>query len=56
MWWLGAAMAAANVLGAQTGTLLAIRHGNRLLRSAFIVVVCILTVRSGWDVWLSVGR
>lgn len=56
MWWLGAAMAAANVLGAQAGTLLAIRHGNRLLRSAFIVVVCILTVRSGWDAWLSVGR
>ena len=56
MWWLGAAMAAANVLGAQAGTLLAIRHGNRLLRSAFIVVVCILIARSSWDAWLSLGR
>ena len=55
LWWLGAAMAASNVLGAQAGTLLAIRHGNRLIRSAFIVVVCILITRTAWDAWRSMA-
>lgn len=50
-WALGAAMALANVLGAQAGTVMALRHGSRLIRSAFIVVVCILIVKTGRDAW-----
>lgn len=51
-WGLGAAMAASNVLGAQAGSILAIRHGSRLIRIAFIAVVCILIARTGWDAWV----
>jgi len=50
-WGLGGAMAVANVLGAQAGTVLAIRHGNRLIRTAFIAAVCILIAKTGWDAW-----
>jgi len=50
-WPLGAAMAASNLLGAQAGTLLALRHGSRLIRSAFIAVVCILIFKTGRDAW-----
>jgi uncharacterized membrane protein YfcA len=50
-WMLGAAMAASNVLGAQAGTALALRHGSGLIRSAFIVVVCILIIKTGRDAW-----
>ena len=52
-WMLGAAMAASNVLGAQAGTVLALRHGSKLIRSAFIVVVCILIVKTGRDAWFA---
>jgi uncharacterized membrane protein YfcA len=51
-WALGAAMAVSNVLGAQAGTAFALRHGSRLIRSAFILVVCILIVKTGRDAWL----
>ena len=50
-WLLGAAMAASNLAGAQAGTVLALRHGSRLIRSVFIVVVCILIVKTGRDAW-----
>ena len=53
-WVLGTAMAAGNLLGAQAGTLLALRYGSRLIRSAFIVVVCILIVKTGRDAWFGV--
>lgn len=52
-WALGAAMAVGNLLGAQAGTVLALRHGSRLIRSAFIVVVCILIVKTGRDAWFA---
>ncbi len=52
-WMLGAALAVANLLGAQAGTLLALRHGSRLIRSVFIVVVCILIVKTGRDAWFT---
>lgn len=51
-WGLGAAMAASNLLGAQAGTALAIRHGSRWIRSAFIFIVCLLIVKTGWDAWV----
>ena len=50
-WLLGAAMAASNLAGAQAVTVLALRHGSRLIRSVFIVVVCILIVKTGRDAW-----
>ena len=50
-WGLAAAMAACNVTAAQSHTLLALRHGNRVLRQAFIVIACILVARTARDAW-----
>ena len=52
LWALGAAMAASNLLGAQIGARLAIRHGSRLVRRVFLVVVSVLIARLGYDVLL----
>lgn len=49
MWRLGFAMAACNVAGALVGSQLALRHGSRLVRSVFLVVVSILIARFAWD-------
>ena len=48
---LGLAIAACNVAGAQVGTRLALRHGTRLVRGAFVVVVAGLVVRTAWQAW-----
>lgn len=50
LWQLGLAMAAANIAGAQVGARLALRGGVRLLRLAFVGVVALLIVKTGWDV------
>ncbi len=55
LWAVGAAMAVSNLLGAQLGARLAIRHGSRLVRRVFLVVVTALIARLTWDVvsgWL----
>lgn len=51
MWQVGLFMAAANVCGAQFGTHLAVRHGNRFIRYLLLVVVSVLAVKLGWDIW-----
>jgi uncharacterized membrane protein YfcA len=53
LWALGAAMAASNLLGSQVGARLAIRHGSRLVRRVFLVVVSVLIARLGYDVVLA---
>jgi uncharacterized membrane protein YfcA len=50
LWALGAAMAVSNLLGSQIGARLAIRHGSRLVRRVFLVVVSVLVARLTWDV------
>ena len=50
LWALGAAMAAANLLGSQLGTRLALRRGSAWVRRVFIVVVSALVLRLAWDV------
>ena len=50
LWPLGFAMAAANVAGAQVGARLALRGGVRLVRVAFVGVVALLILKTGWDV------
>ena len=50
LWPLGLSMAAANVAGAQLGARLALRGGVRLVRAAFVAVVALLIVKTGWDV------
>ncbi|RBY83354.1 TSUP family transporter [Blastococcus sp. TF02A-26] len=50
-WGLGLLMGAANVLGGYLGSRTATARGSRFIRIAFLVVVCALVVRVGWDVW-----
>lgn len=50
LWVLGAAMAVSNLVGAQVGARLAIRHGSVLVRRVFLVVVSVLIARLAWDV------
>ena len=52
LWVLGAAMAAANLLGSQLGTRLALRRGSAWVRRVFLVVVTALVLRLAWDVLL----
>jgi hypothetical protein len=52
LWVLGAAMAAANLLGSQLGTRLALRRGSAWVRRVFVVVVSALVLRLAWDVLL----
>lgn len=49
MWQLGLGMAASNVAGALIGSQLALRHGSRLVRGLFLVVVSVMIVRFAWD-------
>jgi uncharacterized protein len=48
-WLLGLAMAACNVIGAQVGSHLAIRHGSGFVRGVFIAVVACLIAKTAWD-------
>ena len=50
LWVLGAAMAAANLLGSQIGTRLAVRHGSAWVRRVFILVVSALVLRLAFDI------
>lgn len=49
LWAVGAAMAVSNLVGAQVGARLAIRHGSVLVRRVFLVVVSVLIARLTWD-------
>ncbi len=52
LWKVGAAMAVANFAGGQVGSRLALRYGNRFLRGAFVVLVCVLIVKTFDDAYL----
>lgn len=49
LWKLGLTMACANILGAQIGTRLAVRHGNRFIRLLLLLVVAVLIMKLSWD-------
>jgi uncharacterized protein len=50
LWHVGLAMAVANILGAQVGTHLAVRHGNKFIRWLLMIVVSLLAIKLGWDI------
>ncbi|MDQ7988815.1 MAG: TSUP family transporter [Candidatus Dactylopiibacterium sp.] len=52
MWKVGLGMAVANVIGAQIGTRLAVRHGNRFIRWLLLAVVSVLIVKLASDLVL----
>lgn len=55
LWGVGIAMAMCNLIGAQVGTRLALRHGSGFIRKVFLVVVVVLIGKLALDVarsWL----
>ena len=50
-WPLGFAMMAANIAGSQFGSRLAIKHGSAFVRKAFLLIVSILILKSGWNAY-----
>jgi uncharacterized membrane protein YfcA len=51
LWPLGLAMGLANVVGSLIGSRMAIARGTRFVRTLFLVVVGVLIVKLGFDVW-----
>jgi uncharacterized membrane protein YfcA len=51
LWPLGLVMGAANVLGSLIGSRMAIARGSRFVRALFLVVVGVLIVKLGFDIW-----
>lgn len=49
LWPLGAAMALANVAGAQLGARMALRRGTGFVRSLFVAIVGALIAKTAWD-------
>lgn len=50
LWWqVGALMAVCQVGGSLVGTKLAIKHGSAFVRKLFLIVVCVLIVKTGYD-------
>lgn len=52
LWDVAAAMAIANFIGGQVGSRIAIRYGSGFIRTAFIVVVSLLILRTFYDAYL----
>ena len=53
LWWqLGLSMAVANVIGSIAGTRLALKYGAGFVRTAFILVVTALILKTGYDAFL----
>ncbi len=53
LWLLGLGMAVCNIVGAQLGSKLAIRHGSGFVRIVFLVMTTALIAKIGWDTWLA---
>ncbi|MDE2599122.1 MAG: TSUP family transporter [Rhodocyclaceae bacterium] len=52
LWALALSMALCNVLGAQLGTVLALRHGSGFVRKLFLGVVVVLIAKFAWDTFV----
>ncbi|MFB2554427.1 sulfite exporter TauE/SafE family protein [Herbiconiux liangxiaofengii] len=51
LWGLAVAMGFANMAGGYLGSRMAVARGNRFIRVAFLVVVAVLVLKLGYDVW-----
>jgi uncharacterized protein len=49
IWQLGMLMAACQICGSVVGTRLALKHGSGFVRKLFLVVVCLLIVKTAYD-------
>ena len=55
LWPLGLVMGAANIAGSLLGSRMAIAKGARFIRALFLVVVAVLIVKLGFDIWSELG-
>lgn len=51
LWPLGLIMGAANIAGSLIGSRMAIARGTRFIRVLFLMVVAVLIVKLGFDIW-----
>lgn len=52
VWWqVGLSMAVANIAGSLLGTSLALKHGAKLVRHVFMLVVALLVIRTAWQAY-----
>lgn len=51
LWLLGLGMAVCNIVGAQLGSKLAIRHGSGFVRTVFLTMTLLLIVKIARDTW-----
>ena len=49
LWKIGIAMAVFNIAGSMIGSRLAIAHGSEFVRKVFLIVVCLLIAKTGFD-------
>lgn len=49
LWQLGLSMALFNVLGSLLGSRLSIARGSEFVRKLFLIVVCVLVLKTGYD-------
>ncbi len=49
MWTIAGVMAASNVIGAITGSIIALRYGSGLIRILFLILLVLLIGRMGWN-------
>lgn len=52
MWMLGFGMAVCGVFGSIAGSRMAIKHGSGFVRSLFLLVVCLLVLKTSYDAFL----
>ncbi|MYN46259.1 TSUP family transporter [Pseudoduganella sp. FT93W] len=52
IWQLGLMMAVCQIAGAFIGSRLAMKHGSGFVRQLFLIVVCLLILKTGYDAWL----
>ena len=51
IWAWALPLAAANLCGGMVGARLAIKGGSRWLRYGFMVLLCVMIGRFGWELW-----
>jgi uncharacterized membrane protein YfcA len=49
LWVLGLGMAICNIVGAQVGSKMAIKHGSGFVRGVFLTMTSLLILKIGWD-------
>lgn len=54
LWQLGLIMAVFNISGALVGSRLAIKYGSGFVRILFIIIVCILIVKTSYDAFFKI--